>query len=248
MSDVLVVKNLYKRFGEVLVLDGISFTVKEGEFVSILGPSGCGKTTLLRIIAGLEDYEGEVLLENKLVNSPGQDRVMVFQDYALFPWKTVFENISFGLEVKKFPKKVIKERTEKILKLVGLQGFENFYPHEISGGMKQRVALARAIICEPRILLMDEPLSALDAQTRNYMQEELIRIWKEINCTILYVTHSIEEAIFLSDRIVVLTKRPAKVKKIVNVNLERPRDRFSNEFVRLKAEIHKDVKDEFELV
>ncbi|MCS7121803.1 MAG: ABC transporter ATP-binding protein [Archaeoglobaceae archaeon] len=248
MSDVLVVKNLYKRFGEVLVLDGISFNVKEGEFVSILGPSGCGKTTLLRIIAGLEDYEGEVLLENKLVNSPGQDRVMVFQDYALFPWKTVFENISFGLEVKKFPKKVIKERTEKILKLVGLQGFENFYPHEISGGMKQRVALARAIICEPRILLMDEPLSALDAQTRNYMQEELIRIWKEINCTILYVTHSIEEAIFLSDRIVVLTKRPAKVKKIVNVNLERPRDRFSNEFVRLKAEIHKDVKDEFELV
>lgn len=246
MSDTLVVRNLYKRFDKP-VLENVNFSVKEGELVSIIGPSGCGKTTLIRIIAGLESYEGEVLLDGKLVKGPGQDRVVVFQDYALFPWRTVFGNVSFGLEMKKVKKDVIKEKVSRVLKLVGLHGFEYYYPHELSGGMRQRVALARAIVCEPRILLMDEPLSALDAQTRNYMQEELVRIWKEIKCTIIYVTHSIEEAVFLSNRIIVLTRRPGRIKKIVDIDLERPRDRFSEEFIKIKAELHKSIQEEFEL-
>lgn len=245
MSDALLqIRNVKKWFNSqekrLMVIDGVSFDVQEGEFISILGPSGCGKTTLLRIIAGLEKQdEGEILLRGKSISGPGQDRAMVFQDYALFPWRTVLGNVLFGLEIRKIPKKEALERAKTFIKLVGLEGFENSYPHELSGGMRQRVALARALVCEPDILLMDEPLSALDAQTRNVMQAELVRIWEETKKTIIYVTHSIEEAVYLSDRIAVLSKRPAKLLELVNVDLERPRDRFSKEFVNLRAKIFK---------
>lgn len=245
MSEVLLqIKNIRKWFNsqekKLLVIDGISFDVKEGEFISILGPSGCGKTTLLRIIAGLEKQdEGEILLRGKSIMGPGQDRAMVFQDYALFPWRTVLGNVLFGLEIRKVPKLEALEKAKKFIKLVGLEGFESSYPHELSGGMRQRVALARALVCEPDILLMDEPLSALDAQTRNVMQSELVRIWGETKKTIIYVTHNIEEAVYLADRIAVLSKRPAKLLELVSVDLERPRNRFSREFIELRARIFK---------
>ncbi|MDI9610264.1 MAG: ABC transporter ATP-binding protein [Archaeoglobales archaeon] len=243
MSEILLqIKNIRKWFNsqekELMVIDGVSFDVREGEFISILGPSGCGKTTLLRIIAGLEKQdEGEILLRGKSITGPGQDRSMVFQDYALFPWRTVLGNVLFGLEIRKIPKVEALEKAKKFIKLVGLEGFENSYPHELSGGMRQRVAIARALVCEPEILLMDEPLSALDAQTRNVMQSELVRIWQETRKTIIYVTHNIEEAVYLADRIAVLSRRPAKLLDLVEVELERPRNRFSKEFIELRARI-----------
>jgi len=242
LTEILQIKNVRKWFdgGErkLLVIDGVSLNVMEGEFVSILGPSGCGKTTLLRIIAGLERQdEGEVLLRGKPIKGPGQDRAMVFQDYALFPWRNVLGNILFGLEIRNIPKKEALEKAKRFIKLVGLEGFEKSYPHELSGGMRQRVALARALVCEPEILLMDEPLSALDAQTRNVMQAELVRIWNETKTTIIYVTHNIEEAVYMADRIAVLSKRPAKLLELVEVNMDRPRDRFSKEFIDLRAKI-----------
>ncbi|MEM4156627.1 MAG: ABC transporter ATP-binding protein [Archaeoglobaceae archaeon] len=243
MSEILLqIKNIRKWFNsqekELMVIDGVSFDVREGEFISILGPSGCGKTTLLRVIAGLEKQdEGEILLRGKSITGPGQDRSMVFQDYALFPWRTVLGNVLFGLEIRKIPKVEALEKAKKFIKLVGLEGFENSYPHELSGGMRQRVAIARALVCEPEILLMDEPLSALDAQTRNVMQSELVRIWQETRKTIIYVTHNIEEAVYLADRIAVLSRRPAKLLDLVEVELERPRNRFSKEFIELRARI-----------
>ena len=239
---MLKIVNLKKWFGEnkrMLVIDGISFEVKEKEFVAILGPIGCGKTTLLRIIAGLDtDYEGEVMLRGKRVEGPGQDRVMVFQEFALFPWRTVLGNVMFGLEVKGIPMEERVRKAKKVLKLVNLEGFEDYYPHKLSGGMKQRVALARALVCDPEILLMDEPLSALDAQTRNFMQEELVRVWEETGRTIIYVTHNIEEAVYLANRIIVLTSRPAKIRAIFDVDIPRPRNRFAPEFVQLRAKIY----------
>jgi NitT/TauT family transport system ATP-binding protein len=242
LSEILQIKDVRKWFNsegkKLLVLDGISFDVKEGEFIGIVGPSGCGKTTLLRIIAGLEKQdEGEVLLRGKPIKGPGQDRAMVFQDYALFPWRNVIGNILFGLEIRNIPKEEALEKANRFIKLVGLEGFERSYPHELSGGMRQRVALARALVCEPEILLMDEPLSALDAQTRNVMQSELVRIWSEMKKTIIYVTHNIEEAVYMADRVVVLSKRPAKLLDLAEVKMERPRDRFSKEFIDLRAKI-----------
>lgn len=242
MSEILQIKDVRKWFNsegkKLLVLDGISFDVRAGEFIGIVGPSGCGKTTLLRIIAGLEKQdEGEVLLRGKPIKGPGQDRAMVFQDYALFPWRNVIGNILFGLEIRNIPKEEALEKANRFIKLVGLEGFERSYPHELSGGMRQRVALARALVCEPEILLMDEPLSALDAQTRNVMQSELVRIWSETKKTIIYVTHNIEEAVYMADRVVVLSKRPAKLLDLAEVKMERPRDRFSKEFIDLRAKI-----------
>ncbi|MEM0331995.1 MAG: ABC transporter ATP-binding protein [Archaeoglobaceae archaeon] len=243
-ENFLTIVNLSKWYGNgnIHVLDNINLDVFRGEFVSLLGPSGCGKTTLLRIIAGLEKQDkGEVRLKGEQIVGPGQDRVMVFQDYALFPWRTVLGNILFGLEVRKIKKEEALKIAQNYIKLVNLEGFENSYPHELSGGMKQRVALARALVCDPEILLMDEPLAALDAQTRNMMQSELVRIWSATKKTIIYVTHSIEEAVYLSDRVVIFTPRPAKVKKIVKVDIPRPRDRFSREFVDLRAKIYEQL-------
>lgn len=231
-----------KKFNDLLVIDSLSFSVREGEFFCILGPSGCGKTTLLRIIAGLEDYEGEVLLKGEKIEKPGRDRVLVFQDYALFPWRTVIGNVLFGIESKLQRHEALRVAKE-MLRLVGLEGFENSYPHELSGGMKQRVALARALVCEPELLLMDEPLSALDAQTRMEMQVELVRIWQRTKKTIVYVTHSIEEAVFLADRILILSKRPAKLKALLDVKLERPRNRFDSDFAETSQKVYELLKD-----
>jgi NitT/TauT family transport system ATP-binding protein len=210
--------------GELLVLDGISFTVRENEFVSILGPSGCGKTTLIRILAGLVPADsGEVRVDNRRIAGPGPDRCMVFQNFGLLPWRTVQSNVEFGLEVLEMDQAARAAVASKYIELVGLRGFERYYPHQISGGMQQRVGIARALARDPKILLMDEPFGAIDAQTREELQEELLRIWAGTNKTVLFVTHSIEEAIFLSDRIVLLQPNPGRVTRVVDVPLVRPR-------------------------
>lgn len=247
---ILSIRRLRKVFEGspgITAIEDLSMDVYEGEFLCIVGPSGCGKTTLLRIIAGLEKpTSGEVLLRGKPIKSPSPDRTMVFQEYALFPWRTVLGNVMFSLELKGLPKEEAVKEAMKYIRLVGLEGFEKMYPHELSGGMKQRVALARALACNPDVLLMDEPLSALDAQTRNYMQEELIKIWERTKKTIIFVTHNVEEAVYLGDRIVVLTARPAKVKDVINVSIERPRSRFAPDFINLRMRILNMLREEME--
>ncbi|MHC1563914.1 MAG: ABC transporter ATP-binding protein, partial [Candidatus Hecatellaceae archaeon] len=211
----------------------------------IVGPSGCGKTTLLRIIAGLEKpTSGKVLVDGKTVMGPGSDRAMVFQEYALFPWRTILGNVAFGLELKKLSRNEIVGKAEEYIRLVGLSGFEEKYPHQLSGGMMQRAALARALACEPHILLMDEPFGALDAQTRNFMQGELLNIWEKTRKTIVFVTHNVEEAVYIGDRIVILTARPAKIKSIVDVTLGKPRDRLSPEFINLRRGVLESLREE----
>jgi len=248
----LKIDNVSKVFGknnnQVVALDKTSFEVQEGEFVTILGPSGCGKSTILRIIAGLTDTSsGQALLDGKEISSPGRDRGMVFQSYTLFPWLTVQENIEFGLELKGTPKKEMAEIALHYLDLIGLKGFENHYPKNLSGGMKQRVAIARALANDPEILLMDEPFGALDAQTRSIMQEILLNAWQESKKTILFVTHDVEEAIFLGDTVYVMTSRPGRLKKKIRVPLERPRVfemKNSPTFLEIKQELLGLIREE----
>ncbi len=228
---------------QLVALEDINLKVMDGEFVCILGPSGCGKTTLLRIIAGLEKKtEGKISLKGVEVTGPGPDRGMVFQEFALFPWRTVRRNVEFGLEIKGVPLDKRNEVSQKYIDLVGLKGFEDSHPNQLSGGMKQRVGIARALANEPAILLMDEPFGALDAQTRNQMQKELLRIWEETRKTVIFITHSVDEAVFLSDRVIVLTSRPGKVKTVHMIDLPRPRDRASQDFINLR----KTILDELE--
>ena len=232
---------------EVVALEDFNLDVKRGEFVCLLGPSGCGKTTVLRILAGLDSSTGgEVLLEGRTVRSAGPDRGMVFQEFALFPWRTVRRNIEFGLEIKGVPEKERRSLSARYIDLVGLEGFEEAHPHQLSGGMKQRVAIARALANDPKVLLMDEPFGSLDAQTRNLMQRELLRIWSATRKTILFVTHSVDEAVFLADRIVVMTARPGKVREVFEVGLARPRDRTSREFIEVRGKVLTELDEEFE--
>jgi len=232
---------------QVVALEDFTLDVKDGEFVCLLGPSGCGKTTVLRILAGLETSSGgEVLLQGKPVRSAGPDRGMVFQEFALFPWRTVRRNIEFGLEVKGVPEHERRDVSSKYIDLVGLAGFENAHPHQLSGGMKQRVAIARALANEPKVLLMDEPFGSLDAQTRNLMQRELLRIWSATKKTVMFVTHSVDEAVFLADRIVVMTARPGRVREVFEVGLPRPRDRTSREFIEVRGKVLTELDEEFE--
>ncbi|MFZ7104685.1 MAG: ABC transporter ATP-binding protein [Peptococcaceae bacterium] len=248
----LKIDNVSKIFGkqnnQVIALDKTSFEVQEGEFVTILGPSGCGKSTILRIIAGLTDTSsGKALLDNKEIVSSGADRGMVFQSYTLFPWLTVQGNIEFGLELKAMAKKQRAQIAHHYLELIGLKGFENHYPQNLSGGMKQRVAIARALANDPEILLMDEPFGALDAQTRSIMQEILLNAWQESKKTILFVTHDVEEAIFLGDTIYVMTARPGRLKKRIPVPLERPRTfdmKNSSQFLGVKQELLGLIREE----
>jgi NitT/TauT family transport system ATP-binding protein len=205
--------------GRVLALDGIDLEVARGEFLALLGPSGCGKSTLLHVIAGLARAEGTVAVHGAPVTGPGLDRGVVFQDYALFPWRTVLENVAFGLEMKRVPRRDAARIAREHVALVGLSGFEHRLPAELSGGMRQRVAIARALAFDPEVLLMDEPFAALDAQTREDLQEELLRIWERTRKTIVFVTHSIEEAVFLAQRVAVLTARPGRLKQVVDVRL-----------------------------
>ncbi|MEO2240654.1 MAG: ABC transporter ATP-binding protein [Euryarchaeota archaeon] len=239
MAVILKVEDLRKRYDDLLVLNGLTFEVAKGEFFAIVGPSGCGKTTLLRIIAGLEDYdEGRVLVDGEEVTGPGPDRAMVFQEYAIFPWKTVLENVMFPPLMQGEDREEAERIARWCLKVVpGLEGFEDAYPRQLSGGMKQRVAIARALAANPKILLMDEPFAAVDAQTRNQLQEELLKIWQKTGQTILLVTHNVEEAVFLADRVMVLSQRPAEIVDIVEIDLPRPRDRTDPEFVKIRAEI-----------
>jgi len=235
----------------VCALDNVSFDVENHEFCAILGHSGCGKTTLLTIMAGFEQpTAGEILVDCKPVGKPSWQRTVIFQDYALFPWMTVAENVAFGLEMKKIAAPERAEIVEQNIRLVGLRGFEGRYPHQLSGGMKQRVSIARAFAVDPQVLLMDEPFGALDAQNRSRMQEELGRLLaQEDLCakTMVLVTHSIEESLLLSDRIIVLTKRPGRVKANIKVALPRPRDEADSRFVALKHQIRDLIHDEFEV-
>ncbi|HJX04789.1 MAG TPA: ABC transporter ATP-binding protein [Thermoplasmata archaeon] len=228
-------------------LEGFDLDVKEGEFVCLLGPSGCGKTTILRIVAGLETATGgDITVRGNKPGVAGQARGMVFQEFALFPWRTVRKNIEFGLEIKGVPEAEMQKMSSQLVDLVGLKGFENAHPKELSGGMKQRVGIARALANNPKVLLMDEPFGSLDAQTRNLMQKELLRIWAATNKTILFVTHSVDEAVFLADRIVIMTARPGKVREIIEVDLPRPRDRTSQEFIKVRGKVLTELDEEFE--
>jgi NitT/TauT family transport system ATP-binding protein len=238
----LTIDNLKKTFpleeGELVAIETFDLEVESGEFICLLGPSGCGKTTVLRLVAGLDTpTSGTICLEGKAISGPGSDRGMVFQEFALFPWRTVRKNIEFGMELKKVPKEERHRISQKYIDLVGLDGFENAHPYELSGGMKQRVGIARALANEPEVLLMDEPFGALDAQTRNLMQKELLRIWRETKKTVLFVTHSVDEAVFLADRIIIMSARPSTVSEIYTITWPRPRDRASVEFANLRKQI-----------
>lgn len=220
------------------VLDRLHLRIENGQFISIVGPSGCGKTTLLRIIAGLEKAsEGSVLLDGKELVQGSEEIGMVFQEYALFPWRTTLQNIEIGLEIKGIDKEKRRSKAMEYIKSFDLNGFGNRYPKELSGGMKQRVAIARTLIMNPRVVLMDEPFGSLDSQTRNALQEFLWRIWEKRGETILFVTHNVDEAVFLSDQIVILSKRPARIIETVEVGLPRPRDRTSHECNQIRRDI-----------
>src|SRR2546426_933059 len=208
----------------LLALDDIDLAIMDGEFVSIVGPSGCGKTTFLNVVDGLlPATSGRILLDGKVVTEPGQDRAMVFQDASLLPWRTVLGNVLYGLECQGIGTRPARQRAQHFIEMVGLQGFEHHYPYELSGGMQQRANLARALVMDPQVLLMDEPFAALDAQTRGVMQEELLQIWRQAKKTVLFITHQINEAIYLSDRVIVFTTRPGRVKQSVTIDIERPR-------------------------
>jgi NitT/TauT family transport system ATP-binding protein len=232
----LSVAGLGKTFSTLEVLHDIGVEIADGEFISIVGPSGCGKTTFLRIVAGLEQAtSGTVRIDGKEVRDPGIDRGFVFQSDNLLPWRTVFANAMIGPEVAGSADQGAKSRTLDLLKLVGLAGFENYFPRQLSGGMRQRVNLARALAVDPKILLMDEPFASLDAQTREIMQTELTRIWEQGRKTVLFVTHQIDEAVFLSDRVLVFARRPVRVREVVKIDLPRPRGlglKRTPEFVR----------------
>lgn len=232
----------------VTALQEFSLEVGRGEFVSLVGPSGCGKSTFLNILLGLvRPDSGKLKLNEREITGPGQERAMVFQEFGLLPWRTVQANVELGLELKQVPAPVRAARATELIKLVGLKGFEQHYPHELSGGMKQRVGLARALATEPDVLLMDEPFAALDAQTRDLMQTELLQIWERTRKTVLFVTHSIEEAVYLSDRVIVMTARPGKTKALLGIPLPRPRDyemRLTAQFNEIKSRIWDNLKDE----
>ena len=243
------VSKTYRSDGqEVLAIDEIDLKIRNKEFATILGPSGCGKSTLLRIVAGLiKPTKGIVRLDGNVITRPGQDRGMVFQSYTLFPWLTVTENIQFGLEISGMPKVKQEQIAQEFIEKVGLKGFEKTYPKGLSGGMKQRVAIARALANNPAILLLDEPFGALDAQTRALMQELLTQIWEELHKTILFVTHDVEEAIFLSDRVFMMTARPGKIKTEIDIPLERPRGyeiKATESFFNLKKQALTLIREE----
>ncbi len=222
----IVVSGLGKHYGTLEVFRGIDFAVGAHEIVSIVGPSGCGKTTLLRCIDGLIPYDtGEVRVADQVVREPVERLAMVFQHFGLFPWKTVYKNVAYGLELARVPKAVIKERVPHYIDLVGLKGFEDRYPYELSGGMQQRCGFARALATEPDVLLMDEPFGAIDAQTREILQFELLRIWGMRRTAMIFVTHSIEEAVLMGDRVLILKGRPSTVSDIIDIDLARPRSR-----------------------
>jgi len=220
------------------VLDKVDLYIKEGEFICLLGPSGCGKSTLLNLIAGFDTPStGTIKINGDTVTQPSIDRIVIFQNYGLLPWRNVIKNVELGFEAKKLKRKERRQIAEEYIQLVGLSDYKKHHPPQLSGGMQQRVALARALAVEPKILLMDEPFGALDAMTRMHMQDEIERIWQEKKKTIIFVTHDIEEAVFLADRIVIMTPSPGRVKTIIEVPLPRKRDRTSLDFLKIKDKV-----------
>jgi NitT/TauT family transport system ATP-binding protein len=256
-SDKIVACNIHQVYkikqqnngspSEFEAIKQLDITVKQGEFLAIVGPSGCGKSTFLDMIAGLaKPSSGEIFIDGRRITGPALDRGIVLQGYALFPWRTVRKNVEFGLEIKKVPEKDRQAISQRYIELVGLKNFEDRYPHELSGGMKQRVAIARALAYDPEVLLMDEPFAAVDAQTRETLQEELLCIWEKTKKTIVFVTHGIDEAVFLADRVAVMTANPGTIKDIVTINLPRPRDgiRSSPEFGWVRHKIWELLQNE----
>jgi NitT/TauT family transport system ATP-binding protein len=249
---VLVAENIGVRFetpeGPVIAVDDITLQVRPGEFVSVIGPSGCGKSTLFNVIGGLlTDHEGKVTVAGETISGPHKNIGMVFQEESTFPWRTVVENVAFPLELTGMPKAERVKRARHFISMVGLDGFENRYPGELSGGMRQRVSLARTLASEPKILLMDEPFAALDEQTRLLLGDKVLQIQQQLRQTTLLITHNITEAVQMSDRILVMTYRPGKVKRMININLPRPRTSEivgSDAFGRYVAEIWKDLREE----
>lgn len=228
----------YTDNSKTVAVEDFSLDIKKGELISIVGSSGCGKTTIMRCLAGLlQPTSGEILVNNKVCVGPGSDRGMVFQDFALFPWRTVRQNVEFGLEIAGVAREIRREKALKYIKAVGLEKFADSRVHELSGGMKQRVCIARTLIMHPDVILMDEPFGALDAQTRNIMQEQLVRIFERSGRTIVFITHSVDEALYLSDRVVLLSKRPSVIHKIIDVPWKRPRNRADSEFIDLRKKI-----------
>ena len=244
-----VVKEYVGNKGKTVALNGVSLDIKENEFICVVGPSGCGKSTLLNIIAGLlEPTSGAVYLDGKKIEGTGVERGVVFQGYALFPWRTVLKNVMFGLEMKRMPKAQAEEIAKKYIKAVGLEGFEHAYPKELSGGMRQRVAIARAYAADPEVLLLDEPFGALDAQTRVQLQSELLNTWEHEKKTCFFITHDVDEAIILAQRVIIMSARPGRIKKIVDIDIPYPRTQATKtdpRFLELKTEIWNEVYQEF---
>jgi len=241
-AGTLAIKNLSKHYRvndkPLPVLDGISLSIKPGEFISIVGASGCGKSTLLRLIIGLEgDYKGEIRLDGQHIVGTSLDRGIVFQEHRLFPWLTVEQNIAVGVLNAPGSEAAKKKSVQEHIALVGLKGFETAYPHQLSGGMSQRVAIARALVNRPEVLLLDEPFGALDAMTRGHLQQELERIWRTEGITAILVTHDVEEAVYLGDRVVVMQPRPGRIRRVVDVPLARPRDRGDAAFAAIKDDV-----------
>jgi NitT/TauT family transport system ATP-binding protein len=248
MADRIVVTGVGKAFGSLQVFKGIDLAVADAEILALVGPSGCGKTTLLRCIDGLLPVtEGSIVIDGEEVVKPRAGVAMVFQHFGLFPWKTVFDNVGYGLKMAGIAKADIRERVPQFIKLVGLEGFERAYPYQLSGGMQQRAGLARALAVEPRVLLMDEPFGSLDAQTRELLQLELLRIWDRNRVSMVFVTHSIDEAVLLGDRVAVLKGRPSRVHELIVVDLPRPRDRSTlvhPRFRELREHVWEQLMDE----
>ncbi len=248
---IIKIENVSKIFGNgngrVVALDNLNLSIREGEFNVIIGPSGCGKSTLLYLLAGFEKpNSGQILLDGVPIRKPGPDRGFVFQDYALFPWKTVLGNVMFGLKHTGWPKEKALARAQELIALVHLQGFEKAYPHTLSGGMKQRVGIARALAYNPKVLLMDEPFGALDAQTRKHMQQELVSIWERTRKTVVFITHSVIEAAYLADRIIVMTARPGQVKGDIQVTVPRPRSYTEDAYLNVRSQVLALLEEEVE--
>ncbi|MFZ7110628.1 MAG: ABC transporter ATP-binding protein [Desulfatiglandales bacterium] len=247
-EKVLCIERLSKGFhtagGYLQVLDDVSFQSESGELIAILGRSGCGKSTLLKILAGfIPPSSGKVVLNRRLVTGPGPDRCVIFQEDALFPWLTVGENIAFGLRGHGLARKSKTAEVDRFLRLVGLSDFKDYLPGEISGGMKQRVALARVLILKPEVLFMDEPFASLDAQSREEMQDLLLTLWRELGHTILFVTHDVNEAVILADRILLMDKNPGRIREEIRVSLPRPRERESSAFMNVSRRLHEVLRD-----
>ena len=247
MVAKIQIRNLKKIYDtperQVHALEDINLEVQDGEFVCLVGLSGCGKTTLLNILSGfVEITSGDVWMDQKPITDT-YDRGVVFQEYALFPWRTALKNVEYGLQIRKIPAAQREKIAREFLRLVRLEQFADFFPHNLSGGMRQRVAVARALAFDPQVLLMDEPFGALDAQTREELQELTVDIWQKTKKTVLYVTHNLSEAVYLGDRIVVLIANPGRIRTIVNVNLPRPRDALSPEFIAIQRHINELVRD-----